>query len=436
MHDSSDNPPSGAERRPAGAQPQGARRDPDGASPCNTAPSNCNSDGGITLLRLGIDSLYLSYQGFIYAETETKLQTLKELAQSDNSLNKALATYTVEGHQFEVKGKGAGYYPYVLSNNAYSISLSSGRAKQMPLAYVQIRSQWLTAKGIEYVDEELDSLISLLGWIEGAAQVSRADLFVDFISEMSVDGLSVGQFVSRARRISTHTMGRAFTGYSIGLGGDMSARLYDKTAEIKESGKEYLIPIWRDKGWNGQDTIYRLEFQLGRRILSEHEAREIRELLLKLGPLWRYATLYWLKLTIPSQTDTTQSRWPLHPAWAALSEIEWPDSLPGVSMPVRSQSIPGDFYLFENGLSGLTSFMAREGLTDPQEALQAYFDAARRFHNERSHFTGTDFSGYLQEKAALKARAYNLPYPGIEEKRDKLLTEAISKAYRKAKDGE
>jgi len=436
MHDSASTAPTGSEPRPPGAQPQGAGREPDGASPCNTAPSNCIPPENVTVLRQGIDSLYLSYPGRASLEVETKLIALKDLAQAENPLKQAQASLQLGSHLFRVHGKGAGYYPYILSDNAYYLKISRPWAKQIPLVYVQIASHWLTAKGVEYVAQELDTLVALLGTVEDEAQVSRADIYVDFVSQMPLNSLSVGQFVSRARRISTHTMGRRFTGYSIGLGGDISARLYDKTEEIKESGKTYLYDLWRETGWNGADIVYRLEFQFERKTLTEHEAKTVPALLAKMGPLWRYATLHWLKLTIPSLTDTTQSRWPLHPVWADLANVVWLDSQPGTSQPVRPDRAPSDYYLFANGLSGLTSYMAREGLTDPDTAADAYFDAARRFHNTQAHYTGIDFKGYVREKAALKARDYNLTYPDIQEARDEHLTEAMAKAYRKAKDGE
>src|SRR5690606_22259250 len=161
------------------------------------------------------------------------------------------------------------------------------------------------------------------------------DLYLDFVAPMPLDNIQTGQWVTRAKSIARYSMYRTFTGYSVGLGGDISARLYDRSAEVKESKKEYLHSIGKERGRDGVDTIYRLEFQLERKILSEHQARTVPELLLKLGMLWRYCTLNWLRLTIPSPTDATQSRWPLHPVWSSLADVSWPDTLEGLSFPVR-----------------------------------------------------------------------------------------------------
>ena len=116
--------------------------------------------------------------------------------------------------------------------------------------------------------------------------------------------------------------------------------------------------------------------------------------------------------------------------------IDWPGTQDGVSMPVRNDRAPSDRSLFENGLSGITSYMAREGITDPRKAFQSYEEDARQYHNQRRHFTGIDFDHYLIEKAAGKARKYNRIFPGIDEKRDRETSRVYAEAYRKKKDGE
>ncbi|MFP3354916.1 hypothetical protein R0K04_26565, partial [Pseudoalteromonas sp. SIMBA_153] len=51
------------------------------------------------------------------------------------------------------------------------------------------------------------------------------------------------------------------TGFTFGAGGEFSARLYDKTEEIKNSKKDFFNDVWRESGWDGETTIWRLEFQ-------------------------------------------------------------------------------------------------------------------------------------------------------------------------------
>lgn len=404
--------------------------DSKGAPPSNTAPTN--SIGIVNILRNGIDSLYLSYQGEINTDIEDQLRDLKEKGQSPDPREQSQAVYVVGEHLFEVQDKGSGFYPYVLVNNAYRIQLSSSKAQKIPLAYVQLKSDWLASKGVIYCKEELETIIGHLGFIEASENVSRCDLFVDFVCETDIETIQLAQWITRAKRFSKYHMGKVFTGYTFGLGGDISARLYNKTEEIKESGKFHLKDLWKQQGWEEGQTVYRLEFELKNRVLQEHEASTVDALLSRSGGVWRYCLLNWLKLTIPSTVDSTQSRWPLHPLWDALSQIEWFRSFEGTSMPVRSQRIPSDSYLYVSGLAGITSFMAVKGIYDFNVALEAYAKEARYYHNELGLITGIGFSGYVEEKVLTKTRKYNIEVLSDDDRQRK----AYAEQYRKDSDGE
>lgn len=54
----------------------------------------------------GIDSLYVSYKGRLKEGLSGLLKEQKTLAQSDDEKKQALATITIEGHNFEVSDKG------------------------------------------------------------------------------------------------------------------------------------------------------------------------------------------------------------------------------------------------------------------------------------------------------------------------------------------
>ncbi|OAI18269.1 MULTISPECIES: hypothetical protein [Methylomonas] len=121
-----------------------------GAPPSNTAPANCitGDDYPVLVLRSGIDSLYLSYPGELSFSKSLELNILKEQARSAIELEQAEAVYKMPGHIFEVHSKGSGLFSYILSDNAFRISLSGMGAKQTPLAYVQIKSDWLVHRGV------------------------------------------------------------------------------------------------------------------------------------------------------------------------------------------------------------------------------------------------------------------------------------------------
>ena len=410
---------------------------PTGAPPSNTAPSTCIT--GTKVLRTAVDSLYLSYPGNITEETSIRLETLKGYAQSQLADRPDLAQFSHGGHIFQVKDRGRHPFAYILHDPWFRIEVSGLAATSAPLAHCKLASEPLTFEGPVAVERELRGIVEALGNPEAEANVSRADLCVDFVTDTDVSQLAESDWVSRARNFSQHSVARQFSGWSIGQGGALSCRLYNKLLEIEKSGKTYLFDIWRDLGWDGFQPVWRLEFQFRRDALRELEIKTFSQYMAKLSGLWRYATERWLRLTVPNDTDTTQSRWPLHPMWKVLVQADWKVEM---KQEVRRRSTPkvggpSDHYLFFNGLSPLTSFMAREGITDVEKGIHEFFLQAKDYHFQQGiRITGVDFDEYIRAKVAQKARAYSsmknsevagVPDPG---------NAAVARAYRRLRDGE
>lgn len=381
-----------------------------GAVPSNTAPANYREGETTRILRPGIDSLYVSHPGDLDPDADTRLSELKRLAQAFEDALSATATIILADRHFQVRPGGSKFYRYLLAGDNYFIQVSSPTAKSLPLAHTQVRSRHLLDVGPEAALVELDEIVAELGVLSGPATISRADLCVDFRADFELDAWSSRAWITRARKLAAYTVSGKPTGWTISEGNDLSARLYDKTLEIESSGKDYWKPIWHQAGWQPPQKVYRLEFQFRSRVLREHGVRTLAELLEKLGPLWRYASERWLRLSIPDESQANQSRWPTHPVWSALSAVEWPGSLEGVSLPDRT---PGDFdeqRLFVQALGGLSTFMALSGITDSLEAMQAWYWAAKDYHDGRSFVSERTFDEYLYEKAAAKATRFNKPY--------------------------
>jgi hypothetical protein len=143
-------------------------------------------------------------------------------------------------------------------------------------------------------------------------------------------------------------------------------------------------------------------------------------------------------LTIPNPDDENQSRWPNHPLWDALSAIPWSNQAGQPLARVRKERLPSDESLFVNGLGGLTSFMAANGITDLGEGFGEYLAHAKRFHSSRERMTGKTFTGYVSDKVKGKARKYNtLKNESSESRReDEERKREEARQYKKIKDGE
>jgi len=159
-----------------------------GASPSNTAPHNSNNTlpDGFRLLRLAVDSLYLSYPGDLHPGVLHQLVDLKNKAQSPDPVEQARAQFVAGGHIFEVKDKGAGMFPFVLDDNAYRIQFARP-GKKLPMAYVKVSAEYLAHKNPRAVQEELETLLAEFGLLGGRNMVSRVDLAADFSSPCDMD---------------------------------------------------------------------------------------------------------------------------------------------------------------------------------------------------------------------------------------------------------
>jgi len=374
----------------------------------NTAPANCTDMPSTTrILRRSVDSLYLSYKGKLSPEVEAKLDALKLAAQSEDEKLQASAVYCIGNHAFEVSGRGKGHFPLVLNDNWFHLQLSRANATRLPMCYVQLGSELLTRAGVEASVTALSNLIGELGAITQPPTVSRIDLCVDFVTEVDFVKLPRGAWVSRAHQFTTYYDRKHITGFTFGQSGDFSARLYNKTLELKKSNKQYLVPLWQAAGWDGVADVWRLEFQIRRNILSEASLRTIAETMRLATALWDYATTEWLRLTEPSETDQTQTRWPTHPLWQVLQAIAWNTEETEPLQRVRKSRDPSDQRLFVHGLGAVTSFMAKTGEANFDEALSRFGKAARLYHRERSRHTGKTLDTYVREKVEVKARRFN-----------------------------
>jgi hypothetical protein len=129
-------------------------------------------------------------------------------------------------------------------------------------------------------------------------------------------GVSVAAVTGEARylgrRLQTVTWGTHAS--------QVSAQLYDKCAELRRSGKQWLVTCWKAQGWDGESRVWRLEFRLRRRALAEFGIEDPYQLEEQLPGLW--AALVgtpgqadgWLRLVLPRR-DRNRTRWPVAPAW-------------------------------------------------------------------------------------------------------------------------
>jgi len=274
--------------------------------------------------------------------------------------------------------------------------------------------------------------------VDEPANVSRVDLFADFCADCAMDAFEpLRDWVTRVETMSLHYSFGRFSGWSFGSGGDIVARLYDKTLEVeKKSHKFYLHELWKASGWDGTSQVWRIEFEAKRNALVSLKLPKLAHLLPNQAALWRYLTENWLRLTVPTDTDSNRARWNNHPLWdfiASAFDSEMEQAKLERFSPAR---LPEDERLFVHGLGGITSFMASRGIEDISEGIGEYLHQAKAYHVVRSGMKHDGMERYVGRKVKAKNRRYNTVNNVQILPSDLTKTEAAAVAYQQAKDGE
>lgn len=386
---------------------------PEDAKSSNTASNSYREGCQVRVLRIGVDSLYVSFYGEMDPVVAVDLGGRKLQAQSRDPRERALAQWEVGGHIFEVSDrgqgvKGQGGFAYVLEDNAFRIALSSVGSRALPLAYAKVSSAYLAHKGPEAAVEQLAQIVATLGTGETEPTVSRVDLYADFQTDAEMEGWPRHAWITRAGSINTYSVKGEFSGYTIGQGGPISCRLYNKSLEIQKSHKAFFVDLWKRAGMEPERPVWRLEFQVDREVLYQLGIRSFAGLLRDLGGIWAYASQTWLRLSVPQSGDTNRARWPTHPLWAHLANTPWSLADSVLTRTFTQARVPALDRLYKLYLGLVTSFMAVERIQAFGAGQAAFLGRALAFNQsrctERLHI---DFEDYVAQEVAIKARLYN-----------------------------
>lgn len=380
-----------------------------GAPPSNTAPGTYkDGETWAKVLRYGVDSLYLSYEGELYGDVEGQLSLLKLQAQGRDIKDRAKAQFEVLGHCFEVWDRGQRGYPYILQDNAFRLCIASSMSRRLPMVYAAISSEFLAHKGPEAAQDELRGVVRYLGDGYDFPNTSRVDLFADFQTNADLELPGRRAWVGRSRSVNGYSQDDEFTGWTIGQGAVMSARLYNKTIEAAKSNKPWLFPLWSRGGLIDGVPVWRVEFQVMGAVLKELGIRSFVSMLDNLGGIWQYATQDWLRFTLPQLGDSNRRRWPTHPVWDVLANLRWRlDDVP-LTRTFSGSRVPSIERLQRMYMSLLTSFMAAKAITDYREGAKLFFSSAHQFHEiYAKQKYQIDIADWVEREVREKGRKFN-----------------------------
>jgi hypothetical protein len=268
----------------------------------------------------------------------------------------------------------------------------------------------------------IDLCADVDGWEIASADVRR--LAKRPRAKWAVDDSGVDKAIDEAANV--HGRGalakRRITGISVGRGGAMMARIYDKRAEVErdERRQEAEEARWKAAGWDGEAPIARVEFQIrgvaltelgirdpdavvepvvrvepyvdaygkrrlrrvveGQRILTaEEDGRAVQMTIVhRLASIWS-TCLDWVRLVVPEYTRggklKAASRLRDDPRWALLREVEFSNVRRAI--PIRRYR-PRAAASAAQALGVSLSQAGREGrLSELSEERVCYDDGAR-----------------------------------------------------------
>lgn len=259
-----------------------------------------------------------------------------------------------------------------------------------------VRAVYLATHSIEETIRMCEEIAASLGVVSGR-RLRRLDLAADFSDfplslPMSGELLTprrghLGQFEPEAKdndwsapKRETYMQSGRVTGFSVCKGGDLSARIYDKTAELQAGGNETKISIeharWRIAGWGGEDErVTRVEFQLRGTALDELDLRDpsAKRLAERIDPVWQYLTRKWLRMIVDD--DERKSRCSTKPLWTVVQSVLFHHATTQLADRTRRRGGA----TFEQALGSMLSALHGLGLLPRlQRAIDASEDAALR----------------------------------------------------------
>jgi len=322
-----------------------------------------------TIVNAGVDTLVLNA---FYTDEQGKpvkrelddtlrvcLDAWKKLAQETHDDYPTSLVFRDAVVHMAPNGAGQGQWPWLLKTKDITLYVSGGHWNG--IASVRCSSSYLwSCESIYAAIIAVQVFLDELFQGEMYLQVSLVDLCADIVGWDDVDRLDLARcFVARSRKrgiheqadevsilkARDHSLGLQRTGFTFSrdkkASSALSCRIYDKSREVQQSGKEWFEDLWRARGWSETDgPVWRVEFSFKREALHElrqettdgevvfwgvEDAYELPGLL---PVLWAYAVGQvqggpdglpdgWLRCVVPVE-DKNRSRWPTHPAWQAI----------------------------------------------------------------------------------------------------------------------
>jgi hypothetical protein len=192
--------------------------------------------------------------------------------------------------------------------------------------------------------------------------------------------------------------GRRLATLDFSKGAPHACCVYDKTAEMAVSRKDWMQEVWTINRWDGGSRVTRVELRYKRECLREMGVEEAYAFLDQLPSLWAYSTKQWLRHTIPNG-DPNRARWPISPLWELVQHARF---FCGGTPAVRERRRAEDLTLLCQMIAGCSTSAAAfltqvlPSQDDGTHVLIWFWDWFERYLTEK----GVSFEQIREAKAA------------------------------------
>jgi len=219
------------------------------------------------------------------------------------NVTKEVVQVTLGEKEFTVRPVGFPRYAYVLKNSDLDIWISSKNGMPFPNVYVYCWPIMIASLGIDATVDFVRALLEEHLGLITCEKVSRVDMYADFPG-VSLTLEDMTKFVTSAGSRNIRLVKKdEVSGIRFG-NGSIVARVYDKTREIKKHKKDYMYEVW--DGVEKGETVWRVEFQLRRKMLKECSIESFDDFVDKSGSIWKYLTEEWLSMREFDNENTTR----------------------------------------------------------------------------------------------------------------------------------
>lgn len=343
----------------------------------------------IDTLEFGID---IENYNVTFKEFIQNLEQLKLLAQEEYKE----VVLPINNVNLVVSKKGLGFYAYKLECKEFILCFSNKSVKNTPPISVKFLSEFLWEYGYIKAYEKFMNWFKIFNVKIIGNRVSRLDICLD-TDQIKIYEQDIKNLVTRAKKLdrhyvdidSDHFNGKKYSGFTVGKGSPLSCRVYNKSLEIRKSCKFWFNEIWKE--YNVCDIVWRIEFQIRRKILKELNIDKVEDIEKNIDSIWTYLTEKWLMLKVPGNTKNN-SRWKVDDRWELVQKggIEY-NSTPAIRSSVRKGNLE---MLLDQCIGLFISISALSGENIPKNTYRLILKCME----EKEKRKGTTFQKLVEER--------------------------------------